>query len=56
MTHGILSRDKDYYTDFPSSPMVWTSPSNSAGVSWIPGQGAKISHASWPKNKTEAIL
>ena len=31
--------------------MVNTSPSNTGGVSSIPGQGAKIPHASWPKNQ-----
>ena len=29
--------------------MVKTSPSNAGGVGSIPGQGAKIPHASWPK-------
>ena len=36
-----------------------TSPSNTGGAGLIPGQGAKIPHASWPKKpkyKTEAIL
>ena len=45
--------------DFPGSPVVKTSPSNAGGAGSIPGQGAKIPHASWPKNqkhKTEAIL
>ena len=28
-----------------------TSPSNSGGACSIPSQGAKIPHASWPKNK-----
>ena len=49
MTHGILSHDKDYYTDFPGSPAVRTSPSNTGRVSWIPGPGAKIPRALWPK-------
>ena len=31
--------------------MVKTSPSNAGGVSSIPGQGAKIPHASRPKNQ-----
>ena len=46
--------------DFPGGPVVKTSPSSAGGeVGWIPGQGAKIPHASGPKNqkhKTEAIL
>ena len=31
--------------------MVKTSPSNAGGASLIPGQGAKIPHALWPKNQ-----
>ena len=31
--------------------MVKTSPSNAGGAGSIPGQGAKIPHASWPKNQ-----
>ena len=41
--------------DFPGGPVVKTSPSNSGGVRLIPGQGAKILHASVhaspPKNQ-----
>ena len=40
---------------FPGGPVVKTSPSNSEGVGLIPGWGAKISHALWPKHKTEVI-
>ena len=32
------------------SPVFKTSPSNTGGASLIPGCGAKIPHASWPKN------
>ena len=35
--------------DFPGSPVVKTSLSNTRGVGSIPGQGVKIPHASWPK-------
>ena len=43
--------------DFPGSPVVKTSPSNAGGAGSIPGQGAKIPHATGPKkHKTEAIL
>ena len=42
--------------DFPSSPMVKTSPSNTGGTSSVPGLGAKILYTSWPKHKAEAIL
>ena len=38
--------------DFPGSPVVKTLPFNAEGVGLIPGQGAKIPHASWPKIKT----
>ena len=50
---------KDNYGDFPGGPVVKTSPSNAGGVDSVPGQGAKIPHASGPKkpkHKAEAIL
>ena len=31
--------------------MVKTLPSNAGGVDSIPGRGAKIPHASWPKSQ-----
>ena len=37
--------------DFPGGPVVKISPSNAGGVGSIPGWGAKIPHASWPKNQ-----
>ena len=37
--------------DFPSNPVVKTSPSNVRGGGSIPGQGAKIPHALWPKTQ-----
>ena len=37
--------------DFPGGPVVKTSPSNVGGVGSVPGQRAKIPHASWPKNQ-----
>ena len=40
--------------DFPGDPVVKTLPSNAAGAGSIPDQGAKIPHASQPKqNKTK---
>ena len=39
------------FRDFPGGPVVETSPSNAGGVGSIPGWGAKIPHASWPKNQ-----
>ena len=43
---------KSIFRDFPGSPVVKTSPSNAGGAGSIPGWGAKISHASRPKDKT----
>ena len=37
--------------DFPGCPVVKTMPSNAGGAGSIPGWGAKIQHASWPKNQ-----
>ena len=37
--------------DFPGSSLVKTLPSNAGGVGSIAGGGAKIPHASWPKNQ-----
>ena len=37
--------------DFPGSPVVKTSPSNAGCAGSIPGRGAKIPYASWPKNQ-----
>ena len=37
--------------DFPGSPVVKTLPSNARGADLIPGWGAKIPHALWPKNQ-----
>ena len=37
--------------DFPSGPVVKTSPSPAESSSSIPGQGAKIPHASQLKNQ-----
>ena len=43
--------------DFPGGPVVKTSPCNIGGAGLIPGWGAKIPGASWPKkHKTEIIL
>ena len=37
--------------DFPGGPVVKTSPSNAGDAGLIPGGGAQIPCASWPKNK-----
>ena len=39
------------FRDFPSGPVVKTSPSNAGGVGSIPGWGAKIPHTPGPKNQ-----
>ena len=46
-----FSLSKRELGDFPGSPVVKTSPSNAGGAGLNPGQGAKIPHASWPKNQ-----
>ena len=42
---------KEAYRDLPGGPVVKTSPSNAGGAGSIPGRGAKIPHAPWPKNR-----
>ena len=37
--------------DFPGSPVLKTPPFNAGVGGSIPGQGAKISHATWPQNQ-----
>ena len=37
--------------DFPGGPVVKTLPSSGEGVGLIPGRGARIPFASWPKNQ-----
>ena len=37
--------------DFPGSPVVKTLPSNAEGAGLIPGRGAKVPHASRPRNQ-----
>ena len=39
--------------NFPSCPWVGTLPSNEGAAGSIPGQGARIFHASWPKKKNQ---
>ena len=43
---------KFYIRDFPGGPVVKTPHFNSGGEGSIPGQGAKIPHASWPKKQS----
>ena len=56
-TRMEITQSKEQTGDFPGGPVVKTSPSKAGGVYSIPGRGAKIPNASWPKkHKTEAIL
>ena len=36
----------------PGSPVIKTSPSNAGGAGSIPGRGAKIPYALWPKKQS----
>ena len=45
MSKGFRSRD------FPGSLVVQTFPSNAKDAGSVPGQGAKITHASWPNKQ-----
>ena len=59
MNSVSLQDTKLAHRDFLGGPEVKTSLSNAGAVGSIPGQGAKIPHASWPnkpKHKTDAIL
>ena len=49
-SHSKLKK-KIVTRDFPGGPVVKTSPSNAVGAGSIPGRGAKIPHASRPKNQ-----
>ena len=42
---------KVLFRDFPGGPVVETLPSNAGVVGSVPGQGAKIPHASQPKSQ-----
>ena len=48
---GSLGYRNDNERGFSGGPVVKTSPSNTRGARLIPGRGAKISHALWPKNQ-----
>ena len=47
---GEIGRDETV-EDFPGGPLVKTSPSSAGGVGLIPGRGAQVLHAFWPKNQ-----
>ena len=44
-------KKKKHYGDFPDGPVVKTSLSSAGDAGLIPGLGAKIPHASQPKNQ-----
>ena len=48
-----------YKRDFSGGPVVKTSSPNAEGTGLIPGWGAEVLYASWPKkprHKTESML
>ena len=47
----IRTKYKENSRDFPGGPMVKTSSSKAGGEGSIPGRGAKIPHALWPKKQ-----
>ena len=49
---AVLGRGRGWGAgDFPGSPVVRASPSSAGDMDLVAGQGAKIPHASWPKNQ-----
>ena len=50
-TRTPLSFNKSYPTGFPLAVQRLRLPSKAEGVGLIPGQGAKIPDALWPKNQ-----
>ena len=55
-TYKYVSESKKALRDFPGGPVVKTSPSNTGGAGSVPGQGAKILHASRPKNQNRSNI
>ena len=49
----INGRNKKSIRDFPGSLVIKTLPSKARSIGLVPGWGAKIPHASWPKNKNK---
>ena len=45
-----ISSGRRWVLGFPGAPVVRTSSSKAGDMGSIPGEGAKIPHASWPKN------
>ena len=51
VSHLCHTSKKEIVRDFPGGPVVEISPSNAGSVGSIPSRGARIPHASWPKNQ-----
>ena len=49
----VTFNQRGMFRHFPGGPVVKTSPSNTGGAGSIPGWGAKIPHASRPKNQKQ---
>ena len=49
-----FNSEKVGYGDFPGAPVVGTSPSSAGDTGRISDQGAKIPHASWPKDQSRS--
>ena len=47
----VIIQFKKNFRDFPSGPVVGTSPSNSGGACSIPDRGTRIPHASQSRNQ-----
>ena len=47
---------KASWRDFPGGPLVKTSPPNAGSAGSIPGWGAKIPQALWPKNQNRSNI
>ena len=52
---AVCKRACKIFEDFPDSPVVKTPPSDAGSTGLIPGQGAKILRALWPKRQNIKI-
>ena len=50
----LFYKERAYSGDFPGGPVVKTLSSTAGGVGLIPGQGAKVPHASRSKKKKKS--
>ena len=51
MATEVVISGRSKWGDFPGGPVVKTLSSDAGGTGPIPGWGAKIPHASWPKKQ-----